>query len=90
MSKIETTADEILGKISFEDYKKPKKVVEPASIRRHQKKNKLTLYLTQEEETLFDAIYIERLKTHQKTDRSALFAEAIRLLYAKEMVHQEN
>ena len=85
MSKIETTADEILGKISFEDYKKPKKVVESLSARRHQKKNKLTLYLTEEEETLFDAIYIQRLKTHKKTDRSALFAEAIRLLYAQEI-----
>ena len=85
MSKIQTTADEIVEKISFEDYKKPKKNAETSSIRRQQKKNKLTLYLTEEEETLFDAIYIQRLKMHKKTDRSALFAEAIRLLYAKEV-----
>ncbi len=85
MSKIQTTADEILDKISFGDYKKPQKHGETSSTRRQQKKNKLTLYLTEEEETLFDAIYIQRLKMHKKTDRSTLFGEAIRLLYAQEM-----
>jgi len=84
MSKIHTAAEEILGKISFDDYKKPTPAAKPLS-RRNQKKTKLTLYLTEEEERLFDAIYIERLKTQKKTDRSALFAEAIRLLYAKEV-----
>lgn len=85
MSKIAKAADEILEKMSFEDYKKPKKNVEVPSTRRYIKKNKLTLYLTEEEETLFNEIYIKRLKENKKTDRSALFAEAVSLLHAKEL-----
>lgn len=86
MSKIARAADEILEKMSFEDYKKPKKNVAtlPAT-RRHIKKNKLTLYLTEEEETLFNEIYIKRMKENNKTDRSALFAEAVQLLHRKEL-----
>ena len=85
MSKIAKAADEILEKMSFEDYKKPKKNVEISSGRRNIKKNKLTLYLTEEEERLFNEIYIKRLKENKKTDRSALFAEAVGLLYSKEL-----
>jgi hypothetical protein len=84
MSKIAKTADEILEKMSFEDYKKPKQKSEPAN-RRHIKKNKLTLYLTEEEHQLFNEIYIKRLKENKKTDRSALFAEAVSLLHQQEI-----
>lgn len=90
MSKIAKTADEILEKISFGDYKKP--ALKPAlaaeekGSRRNVKKNKLTLYLTDEEEALFNEIYIKRLKSNNKTDRSTLFAEAVKLLHHKEMV----
>lgn len=84
MSKIAQAADEILGKMSFEDYKKPNKVVSSVA-RRHVKKNKLTLYLTEEEEALFNEIYIKRLKNNNKTDRSTLFAEAVQLLYRNEL-----
>lgn len=85
MSKIAKAADEILEKMSFDDYKKPKKNIEIPSARRYIKKNKLTLYLTEEEENLFNEIYIKRLKENKKTDRSALFAEAVSLLYSKEL-----
>lgn len=85
MSKITQAADEILEKMSFEDYKKPKKTVAVTATRRHVKKNKLTLYLTEEEEALFNAIYIKRLKDNKKTDRSSLFAEAVELLYRAEV-----
>lgn len=85
MSKIAKAADEILEKMSFDDYKKPKKSAEVPFTRRHIKKNKLTLYLTEEEESLFNEIYIKRLKENKKTDRSALFAEAVTLLHRKEL-----
>lgn len=85
MSKIAKAAEEILEKISFRDYRKPSEPLKKeASIsRRNVKKNKLTLYLTEEEQKLFDEIYIERLKQKRKTDRSMLFAEAIKLLHEK-------
>jgi hypothetical protein len=86
VSKIAKAADEILEKMSFEDYKKPKKNIEEQPFgRRHIKKNKLTLYLTAEEERLFNEIYIKRMKENNKTDRSSLFAEAVQLLHRKEL-----
>lgn len=86
MSKILKAADEILDKMSFSDYKKPKNA-EPVedSSRRNSKKTKLTLYLTEEEEKLFNLIYIKRLQENKKTDRSTLFAEAVKLLYKQEV-----
>ena len=86
MSKIAKAADEILDKMSFSDYKKPKKLVEKTQQnRRNSKKTKLTLYLTEEEEKLFNEIYIKRLQENNKTDRSTLFAEAVALLHEHEM-----
>jgi len=85
MSKIAKAADEILEKMSFGDYKKPKPVSQETAPRRNVKKNKLTLYLTEEEEALFHEIYIKRLQENNKTDRSALFAEAVKLLHRQEI-----
>jgi hypothetical protein len=84
MSKIAKAAEEILEKISFGDYKKPKFLQPTAKERRNVKKKKLTLYLTEAEEKLFDEIFINRLKQKKKSDRSALFAEAVALLHKKE------
>jgi hypothetical protein len=84
MSKIAKAAEEILEKISFGDYKKPKIQQPSGKERRGVKKKKLTLYLTEAEERLFDDIYINRLKQKKKSDRSALFGEAVALLHKKE------
>ncbi|MCH9631548.1 MAG: hypothetical protein S4CHLAM37_15710 [Chlamydiia bacterium] len=86
MSKIAKAADEILDKMSFSDYKKPSPAPSKKSAsRRSSKKNKLTLYLTEEEEKLFNEIYIKRLQENRKTDRSTIFAEAVKLLYKHEV-----
>ncbi len=84
MSKIAKAAEEILEKISFGDYKKPTLQQPSVKERRGVKKKKLTLYLTEAEEKLFDDIYINRLKQKKKTDRSALFGEAVAFLHKKE------
>jgi hypothetical protein len=90
MSKIGQAAEEILEKISFGSYAKPSPVVDKKKTlvakegRRNIKKNKLTLYLTEEEEKKFNEIYISRLSNGKKCDRSALFAEAVDLLHQKE------
>lgn len=48
------------------------------------KKAKTTVYMTEEEETLLNELFIKRLRDRRKTDKSALFCEGIRLLYEKE------
>lgn len=52
------------------------------------KKLKTTLYMAEADEHLLDEIFIKRLRNRNKTDRSALICEAIRLLYEKELGHQ--
>ncbi len=49
------------------------------------KKTKTTLYMSQEDEQLLDEVFIKRLRDRNKTDRSSLICEAIRLLYEKEL-----
>ncbi len=49
------------------------------------KKAKTTVYMTQEEETLLNELFIKRLRERNKTDKSALLCEGIRLLYAQEI-----
>jgi hypothetical protein len=49
------------------------------------KKSKTTLYISEADEILLDEIFIKRIKERNKTDRSALLCEGIRLLYEKEM-----
>ena len=48
-------------------------------------KIKATYYLTEDDHSALTHVYIKRLQNKQKTDRSALISEAIRLLYTKEM-----
>jgi hypothetical protein len=49
------------------------------------KKAKTTLYMSEEDEKLLDEVFIKRLKERNKTDRSTLLCEGIRLLYEKEI-----
>ena len=49
------------------------------------KKSKTTVYMTEEEETLLNEVFIKRLRERRKTDKSALLCEGIRLLYEKEI-----
>jgi len=48
------------------------------------KKARATVYMTEGEETLLNELFIKRLREKQKTDKSALLCEGIRLLYEKE------
>lgn len=88
MSQISETEKILKEKMSFKDYEKPKlKSLETpaAPTRRQQKKVKLTLYLTEEEEKLFNQIYIKRMQEGKKTDRSTIFSEAVKKLYEEVM-----
>lgn len=49
------------------------------------KKFKTTVYLSEEDEKLLDEVFIKRLRERNKTDRSTLFCEGVRLLYKKEI-----
>ena len=48
-------------------------------------KIKATYYLSEDDNQALTDIYIKRLQNKNKTDKSALIAEAIRLLYKREM-----
>jgi len=52
------------------------------------KKTKTSLYMSSEDERLLDEVFIKRLRNRNKTDRSAIICEAIRLLYEKEIGEQ--
>ena len=55
------------------------------------KKTKTTVYLSESDEILLDEVFIKRMRDRNKTDRSALLCEGIRLLYEKEVaVENEN
>lgn len=41
--------------------------------------------MSEEDEDLLNEIFIKRLRNHNKTDKSSLICEGIRLLYAKEV-----
>jgi len=49
------------------------------------KKAKATVYMTEDDETLLNEIFIKRIRDRRKTDKSALLCEGIRLLYEKEI-----
>lgn len=49
------------------------------------KKTKTTLYMSENDEKLLDEVFIKRLRDRNKTDRSSLLCEGIRLLYEKEI-----
>ena len=48
-----------------------------------QKKAKTTIYMSDEDENLLNEVFIKRLRNRNKTDRSTLLCEGIRLLYEK-------
>jgi hypothetical protein len=54
------------------------------------KKAKTTVYMTDEEETLLNELFIKRLRERRKTDKSALLCEGIRLLFEKEIGDKSN
>lgn len=54
------------------------------------KKAKTTVYMTEEEETLLNELFIKRLRERRKTDKSALLCEGIRLLFEKEIGSASN
>ncbi len=54
------------------------------------KKAKTTVYMTEEEETLLNELFIKRLRERKKTDKSALFCEGIKLLFEKEIGDEPN
>lgn len=54
------------------------------------KKAKTTVYMTEEEETLLNELFIKRLREKRKTDKSALFCEGIKLLFEKEIGGKPN
>lgn len=49
------------------------------------KKAKITVYMTEEEETMLNELFIKRLREKRKTDKSALLCEGIRLLFEREI-----
>lgn len=49
------------------------------------KKSKTTVYMSEEDEYLLNEIFIKRLRNRNKTDKSSLICEGIRLLYEKEI-----
>ena len=50
-----------------------------------QKKTKTTVYMTEEDETLLNELFIKRLRERQKTDKSTILCEGIRMLFEKEI-----
>jgi len=49
------------------------------------KKAKSTIYMSESDERLLNEVFIKRLRDRNKTDRSTLLCEGIRLLYEKEI-----
>ena len=49
------------------------------------KKTKTSVYLSENDENLLNEVFIKRLRSKAKTDKSALLCEGIRLLYEKEL-----
>ena len=49
------------------------------------KKTKTTMYMSAEDQRLLDKVFIKRLRARNKTDRSALLCEGVRMLYEKEI-----
>lgn len=97
MSNIEQTQKNLKKKLSFNDYQQANVQSTPVQDVDNQlncgsqcsepmsKKIKVTYYLSEEDHDALTELYIDRLTKKQKTDRSALVAQAIRLLYEQEM-----
>jgi len=54
------------------------------------KKAKTTIYMSEEDESMLNEVFIKRLRKKNKTDRSALLCEGIRLLYQLEVANNES
>ncbi len=54
------------------------------------KKAKTTVYMSEEEETFLNELFIKRIRERRKTDKSALLCEGIRLLFEKEIGNISN
>jgi hypothetical protein len=54
------------------------------------KKAKTTVYMTDEQETMLNELFIKRLREKRKTDKSALLCEGISLLFEKEIGSKAN
>lgn len=97
MSNISQAEKNLKKKLSLNDYNQPDGASEQAqnSVQTDvgpskspeivQSKIKATYYLSQDDHAALTQVYIKRLQDRQKTDRSALVSEAIRLLYKQEM-----
>lgn len=46
--------------------------------------------MSEEDETLLDEVFIKRLRDKNKTDRSTLLCEGIRLLFEKEIASENS
>jgi hypothetical protein len=53
------------------------------------KKSKTSIYISEADEQLLDELFIKRMRDRNKTDRSTLLCEGIRLLYEKEIGSHE-
>lgn len=97
MSNIEQAQKNLKKKLSFSDYNDVQVEAESTPCVEHQqscgpqavadrvgKKIKVTYYLSEEDHDALTEMYISRMQQKQKTDRSALVAQAIRLLYEQE------
>jgi len=49
------------------------------------KKTRTTFYMSEADECLLNEVFIKRLRDRNKTDKSALLCEGIRLLYEQEI-----
>lgn len=54
------------------------------------KKAKTTIYMSEEDESMLNEVFIKRLRDRNKTDKSALLCEGIRLLFEKEIGKSSN
>ena len=53
------------------------------------KKTKTTVYLTDSAETYLNEVFVKRLLGKNKTDKSTLFCEGIKLLYKQEFASKQ-
>ena len=84
MSGFDKLEKSLKKKISLQDYKTeiPQNSIEDNTAKRQKvKKFKLTIYLTEDEMEMLNEICCINIKKKWKQDKSAIFSEALRLLY---------
>lgn len=84
MSAFDKLEQSLKKKITLQDYKTeiPQNINEVKTEKRQKvEKFKLTIYLTEEEINMLNEICCINIKKKWKQDKSAIFAEALRLLY---------